>query len=117
MSNIQHRLPGEDAAHPDATKENATAGNRGADKANQMESMPIVERSRETTRERGLYPPPLWAELARAVKRAKFRGKSKRQLRAAAIHAKRGDQGAIDFQLIGLIALAAVSGLLLAGDL
>ncbi len=75
------------------------------------------ETPRETSRERGLYLPLLWAELGRAAKPAKFRGKGKRQARAAAIRAKRGDLGAIDLQLIGLIALAAVAGLLLAGGL
>ena len=104
MSNIQHRHQGEDAAHPDATKENATAGNRGAaDKANPTDPHSTVEHSRETERERGLFLPLLWAELAREVKPAKFRGKTKRY------------QGAVDSALVGLLALALVSGVLLLG--
>lgn len=117
MTTNQYRHPAEAPAHTDAGHENATAGNCGADKANQTVGDPIVERSRETKRERGLYLPLLWAALARAAKPAKFRGKSKRQLRAAAICAKRSDQGAIDLQPIGLIALAVVAGLLFAGGL
>lgn len=109
MSNIQHRHQGEDAAHPDATKENATAGNRGAaDKANQTDP----HFTRETERERGLFLPLLWAELAREVKPAKFRGKSKRKSRADAINAKH-NQGAVDSGLAGLLALATVAGVLL----
>lgn len=117
MTTNQYRHPAEAPAHAEAAHEDATAGNRGADKTNQTVGDSVVERSRETTRERGLYLPLLWAELARAFKPEKLRGKSERQLRAAAIRAKRGDQGAIDLQLIGLIALAAVAGLLLAGGL
>jgi hypothetical protein len=117
MTTNQYRYPAEALAHADAAHENALAGNRGADKPNQAVGDSIAERSCETTRERGLYLPLLWAELARAVKPAKSRGKSKRQLRAAAVRVKRGDQGAIDLQLIGLIALAVVAGLLFAGGL
>ena len=115
MSNIQHRQQGEYAAHPDATKENATAGNRGAaDRANQTGPHFTCETSRETDRERGLFLPLLWAELAREVKPAKFRGKTKRKSRADAINAKR-NQGAIDSALVGLLALATVAGVLLLG--
>lgn len=113
MSNTEHRLKGEGAAHPE--KENATAGNRGADKASQTDHNSTVERSRETESGRGLYLPLLWAELERATKPAKFHGKGKRQAHAAAIRAKRGDQGAIDVQLPSLIVLVAFSGLLLVG--
>ena len=72
------------------------------------------ETSRETDRERGLFLPLLWAELAREVKPAKFRGKTKRKSRADAINAKR-NQGAIDSALVGLLALATVAGVLLLG--
>ena len=69
-------------------------------------------------RERGLYLPLAWAELGRSAKPAKFRGKTKRKTkrktRADAIRAKR-NQGNVDAGLAGLIALAAVAGLLLAG--
>ena len=113
MSNIQHRHQGEDAAHPE--KENATAGNRGAaDKANPTDPHSTVEHSRETERERGLFLPLLWAELAREVKPAKFRGKTKRKSRADAINAKRY-QGGVDSALVGLLALATVAGVLLMG--
>lgn len=115
MSNIQHRHHGEDAAHPDATKENATAGNRGAaDRANQTDQHSTVEQSRETERERGLFLPLLWAQLGCEVKPAKFRGKHKRAARQAAINAKR-NQGTIAAELAGLILLALVAGVLLMG--
>mgnify|MGYP003442337827 FL=1 len=117
MTTNQYRHPAEAPAHADAGHEKATEGNRGADKANYADGVSIVERSRETKRERGLYLPLRWAELASAVKPAKSRVKSPRELRAAAIRAKRGNQGAIDLQLLGLIALAVVAGLLLAGGL
>lgn len=92
MFNIQHRQQGEDAAHPDATKENATAGNRGAaDRANQTDQHSTRETSRET--ERGVYLPLAWAQLGREVKAKPFRGKAKRQARAAAIRVKRHQGG------------------------
>ena len=72
------------------------------------------ETSRETERERGLFLPLLWAELARDVKPAKFRGKTKRKSRADAINAKRY-QGGVDSALVGLLALATVAGVLLMG--
>ena len=65
-------------------------------------------------RERGLYLPLAWAKLGRSGKPAKFCGKTKRKTRADAIRAKR-NQGNVDAGLAGLIALAAVAGLLLAG--
>ncbi len=102
MSNTQHRHQGEDAAHPE--KENATAGNRGAaDKANQTDP----HFTRETERERGLFLPLLWAELAREVKPAKFRGKTKRKSRAAAITAKRNQGGAALFDALAWVAFGA----------
>ncbi|MGQ5487561.1 hypothetical protein ACUH78_01850 [Thauera sp. ZXT1-4] len=114
MTTDQHRLPGEGAAQPE--KDNATAGNRGVGAAKQATDAAdsIRETSRETERERGLFLPLLWAELAREVKPAKFRGKGKRQARAAAINAKR-NQGAVDPELVGLLALAAVAGAMLMG--
>ena len=94
-----YRHPGEGAARPE--KEKGTTPFEiapGNDASNST-----VERSRETERERGLFLPLLWAELAREVKPAKFRGKTKRY------------QGAVDSALVGLLALALVSGVLLLG--
>ena len=106
MSNIQHRHHGEDAAHPDATKENATAGNRGAaDRANQTDQHSTVEQSRET--ERGLYLPLAWAQLGREAKPQKFKGKGKRQARAAAIRAKRHQGGIGLFDAVAYLAFGA----------
>lgn len=65
-------------------------------------------------RERGLFLPLAWAELGKAVKPQPFRGKAKRKSRAAAINAK-GNQGAVDINLAGLIVLALVAGALLVG--
>lgn len=112
MPNIQNRQIGEGAAHPDATKENATAGNRGADKTNLTDHHSTVEHPRET--ERGLYLPLAWAQLGNAVKPAKFRGKNKRKTRADAIRAKRS-MGHMDLQLAGWLVLAVVSALMLIG--
>ena len=115
MTTDQHRHQGEAAAHPDATKENATAGNRGAaDRANQTDPHSTRETSRETERERGLYLPLAWAQLAREVKAKPFKGKAKRKSRADAINAKRMT-GRIAAELAGLILLALVAGLLLVG--
>lgn len=95
MSNIQHRQQGEDAAHPDATKENATAGNRGAaDRANQTDQHSTVEQSRETERERGVYLPLAW-------------GKGKRKSRADAIQAKRNQGGIGLFDAVAWVAFGA----------
>ena len=108
MSNIQHRQQGEDAAHPDATKENATAGNRGAaDRANQTDQHSTVEQSRETERERGVYLPLAWAQLGREAKAKPFRGKGKRKSRAAAISAKRHQGGAALFDAVAWVAFGA----------
>ena len=108
MSNIQHRHQGEDAAHPDATKENATAGNRGAaDRANQTDQHSTVEQSRETERERGVYLPLAWAQLGREAKPQKFKGKGKRKSRADAIQAKRNQCGAALFDALAYVALGA----------
>jgi hypothetical protein len=108
MSNIQHRQQGEDAAHPDATKENATAGNRGAaDRANQTDQHSTVEQSRETERERGVYLPLAWAQLGRESKPQKFKGKAKRQARADAIRAKRHQGGIGLFDALAYVALGA----------
>ncbi len=74
-----------------------------------------VEHSRETERERGVYLALAWAQLARESKPQKFKGKGKRQARAAAINAKRYQGGAIAAELAGLIALALVAGVMLMG--
>lgn len=74
------------------------------------------ETSRETECERGLYLPLAWAELGRSVKPQPFRGKHKRKARADAINAKRC-RGGITAELGGLILLALVVGMLLAGGL
>ena len=108
MSNIQHRQQGEDAAHPDVEKENATAGNRGAaDRANQTDPHFTCETSRETKRERGVYLPLAWAQLARESKPQKFKDKAKRQARAAAIRVKRHQGGAALFDALAYVALGA----------
>ncbi len=70
----------------------------------------------DVSRERGLFLPLLWAELGRESKPQKFKGKAKRQARAAAINAKRMG-GTIAAELAGLIALALVAGALLLGML
>ena len=100
-----YRHQGEDAAHPDTTKENATAGDRGAaDKANQTDQYSTVEQPRESGRERPLYLPLAWAQLGREVKPAKFKGKGKRQARAAAIRAKRHQGGIGLFDAVAWVA-------------
>lgn len=105
-----YRHPGEDAVRPE--KEKGTTPFEIAPRNDTGNS--TVEHSRETERKRGIYLPLAWAQLAREVKPATFKGQHKRQARAAAINAKR-HQGAIDLQLVGLIALATVAGLLLVG--
>lgn len=71
--------------------------------------------SRETERERGLFLPLLWAELGREAKAKPFKGKGKRKSRTDAINAKRNQGGGITAELAGLIVLALVAGVLLAG--
>jgi len=110
MTTNFYRLPGEAAAHPE--KERGATPFESAPHTDDPNS--TRETSRETERERALFLPLLWAELAREVKPAKFRGKGKRQARAAAINAKR-NQGAVDPELVGLLALAAVAGAMLMG--
>lgn len=111
MSNIQHRHQSEAPAHPDATKESATAGNRGAaDRANQTDRHSTVEQApaeADVSRERGLFLPLLWAELGREVKPKPFRGKGKRKSRADAIQAKRNQCGAALFDALAYVALGA----------
>ena len=108
MSKIEHRLTGEGAAHPE--RDNALGGNQGAEGARQSgidTRNSTCETSRETERERGLFLPLLWAELGREVKPQKFRGKSKRKSRAAAIRAKRNQGGAALFDALAYVALGA----------
>jgi len=115
MTTDQHRLPGEGAAQPE--KDNATAGNRGVGAAKQTTDAAdsTRETSRETDRERGLYLPLLWAQLAREAKvKVPLRGKHKRASRQAAINAKR-HLGVITAELAALIVLALVAGVLFAG--
>ena len=88
-----YRHSAEAAAHPDATKENARGQAGAADRANQTDQHSTRETSRETERERGEYLPLAWAQLGREVKPQKFKGKAKRQARAAAISAKRHQGG------------------------
>ena len=66
-----------------------------------------VEHSRETERERGVYLPMAWAQLRREAKAKPFRGKAKRQARAAAINAKRNQCGAALFDALAYVALGA----------
>lgn len=94
------RIPGQDATHEQNETLNST-----------------VKQSRETERERGLFLPLAWAELAKGVKPASSRGKAKRKSRVAAISAKRVHQSSVDASLAGLIVLALVAGLLLTGGL
>ena len=89
--------------------------------ATPCESAPQTDTSdstRETSREteRGLYLPLAWAQLGRESKPQKFKGKAKRQARAAAINAKRMG-GTIAAELAALLVLAVVAGVLLGGAL
>lgn len=65
------------------------------------------ETSRETERERGEYLPLAWAQLGREVKPQKFKGKAKRQARAAAINAKRHQGGIGLFDAVAWVAFGA----------
>lgn len=112
MTTNFYRHQGEAPAHPDATKENALAGNQGAaDKAKQSDRYSTVEQApaeADVSRDRGLFLPLLWAELGRGVKPAPFRGKHKRKSRADAINAKR-NQGDIAFELLLALMWAAAT--------
>ena len=66
-----------------------------------------VEHSRETERERGVYLPMAWAQLRREAKAKPFRGKVKRQVRAAAIRAKRHQGGIGLFDAVAWVAFGA----------
>ena len=66
-----------------------------------------VEHSRETERERGVYLPMAWAQLRREAKAKPFRGKAKRQARAAAIRAKRHQGGIGLFDAVAWVAFGA----------
>ena len=108
MSKIEHRLAGEGVAHPE--RDNALGGNQGAEGARQSgidTRNSTCETSRETERERGEYLPLAWAELGREVKPQKFRGKSKRKSRAAAIQAKRNQGGIGLFDAVAWVAFGA----------
>jgi len=105
MSNIEHRLSGEGGAQPE--KENALAGNQGAEHNNQTDHDSTVEHSRETERERGEYLPLAWARLGGAVEPQRFRGKSKRKSRQAAIQAKRGMGGGALIEALGWVSFGA----------
>ena len=65
------------------------------------------ETSRESGRERGEYLPLAWAELGREAKAKPFRGKAKRQARAAAIRAKRHQGGIGLFDAVAWVAFGA----------
>lgn len=56
-----------------------------------------------------------WPRTWSNEKPSRFRGKGKRNARRAAAERKRGVRGAVDAGLAGLILLALVAGLLLAG--
>ncbi|WP_157277016.1 hypothetical protein [Thauera aminoaromatica] len=105
MSNIEHRLSGEGGAQPE--KENAPAGNQGAEHNNQTDHDSTVEHSRETERERGEYLPLAWARLGGAVEPQQFKGKTKRKSRQAAIQAKRGMSGGALIEALAYLALGA----------
>ena len=66
-----------------------------------------VEHSRETERERGEYLPLAWARLGGAVEPQRFRGKSKRKSRQAAIQAKRGMGGGALIEALGWVSFGA----------
>ena len=106
MSKIDHRLTGEGAAHPE--RDNALGGNQGAEGAKQS-GIDTRNSTRETSREteRGLYLPLAWAELGREVKAKPFKGKAKRQARAAAINAKRHQGGIGLFDAVAYLAFGA----------
>ena len=65
------------------------------------------ETSRETERERGLFLPLAWAQLGREAKAKPFKGKAKRQARAAAIRAKRHQGGIGLFDAVAWVAFGA----------
>ena len=96
-----YRHPGEDAVRPE--KEKGTTPFEIAPRNDNGNS--TVEHSRET--ERGLYLPLAWAQLGREVKPQKFRGKGKRQARAAAIQAKRNQCGIGLFDAVAYLAFGA----------
>ena len=80
--------------------------------ATPCESAPQTDTSdstRETSREteRGLYLPLAWAQLGRESKPQKFKGKAKRQARAAAIRAKRHQGGIGLFDAVAWVAFGA----------
>lgn len=109
--NFDHRLTGEDGAHPDARNE--AGRNLGQEDATHEQNDDLnstVEHPRETLRKRGLFLPLAWAEPAKSVKSAPLRGQDKS--RVAAIEQKR-NQGAIDTGLANLIAMALVVGMLM----
>ena len=95
-----------------------TNNKKGATSCESAPQNDTSDSTRETSREteRGLYLPLAWAQLGRESKPQKFKGKAKRQARAAAINAKRMG-GTIAAELAGLIALALVAGALLLGVL
>jgi hypothetical protein len=80
--------------------------------ATPCESAPQTDTSdstRETSREteRGVYLPLAWAQLRREAKAKPFRGKAKRQARAAAIRAKRHQGGIGLFDAVAWVAFGA----------
>lgn len=58
-------------------------------------------------RERGEYLPLAWARLGGAVEPQKFKGKSKRKSRQAAIQAKRGMSGGALIEALGWVSFGA----------
>ena len=87
--NFNHRLTGEDGAHPDARNE--AGRNLGQEDATHEQNDDLnstVEHPRETLRKRGLFLPLAWAEPAKSVKSAPLRGQDKS--RVAAIEQKLG---------------------------
>lgn len=113
--NFDHRPTGEDGARPDAINEaGRNLGQEDATHEQNDRRNSTAEHPREALRERGLFLPLAWAELAKSVKPQPFRGRSKRKSLAAAINAKR-NQGNIDADSAGPLALALVAGVLLVG--
>ena len=82
---------------------------RGATPCESAPQNDTSDSTRETSREtgRGLYLPLAWAQLGREAKPQKFKGKGKRQARAAAIRAKRHQGGIGLFDAVAYLAFGA----------
>ena len=86
-----------------------TNNKKGATPCESAPQNDTSDSTRETSREteRGLYLPLAWAQLGREAKPQKFKGKGKRQARAAAIRAKRNQGGIGLFDAVAWVAFGA----------